>query len=575
MKNQRYDGSYYTTEPAAALLAGIAIGDDYCLHDACKNLKVVDPACGSGILLMAVARRLIEMFPRICVVNLVENTLEGYDINADALRLAMDNLAVLAPSANLSNVNLYLAKFGDIHAGSLEILDERRSLAFHERSSVVAHIDTGIGRRQEVKADLVIMNPPFTRNALRHDQLETVEEKRIKAREKEIFSKVPVKVPFFSSSPAFLVLAEYLCKQNGTVAMVQPLVSAMAPSGQPMREWLCQNFHVETMIVSCDPKRIYFSEDTSIAEMLIVLRRKGIGSSTQIVSLARNPENVQEALQLSRHIREKNIDGIPGEYQTCPYDRMKNGDWSCVQFHSPFLVDLFQRIRTGELFDAVALSNLAKVESTYRAARSAFKIADAAEDGCYNALWHFKAEATCTMRARTDSICKARHSANVAARVWSKRSRLLLPVKVQTNRAQVIAVRLDKPTLGSYWMTVEFYEHKTVQEKAMCAYLNSTLGLIAMLGERTPKNLCYPDFSLAGVKNVSVPVLSKQQQKSMAQMFDKYADQELGRWREYETCKRIDLDREIARLLDVEPGMVMEAGRVLASEPMCTNARIE
>ena len=39
-------------------------------------------------------------------------------------------------------------------------------------------------------ADLVIMNPPFTRDSLRHDQFSREDEKKLKAREKELFDSL-------------------------------------------------------------------------------------------------------------------------------------------------------------------------------------------------------------------------------------------------------------------------------------------------------------------------------------------------------------------------------------------------
>ena len=41
-------------------------------------------------------------------------------------------------------------------------------------------------------SDLVIMNPPFTRSDIRHDQFTNQEERKLKDREKELFSNKPV-----------------------------------------------------------------------------------------------------------------------------------------------------------------------------------------------------------------------------------------------------------------------------------------------------------------------------------------------------------------------------------------------
>ena len=52
-------------------------------------------------------------------------------------------------------------------------------------------------------ADLVIMNPPFTRDSLRHDQFDAATERKIKDREKTLFANKPVHLS--SNGNAFLV----------------------------------------------------------------------------------------------------------------------------------------------------------------------------------------------------------------------------------------------------------------------------------------------------------------------------------------------------------------------------------
>ena len=139
----------------------------------------------------------------------------------------------------------------------------------------MTQFESGVTHQLVEKADLVIMNPPFTRNSLRHNQLGKKVKNLVKSREKEIFSKAPVQVSFTSSGPAFLVLAEFLAKaKNSTLALVLPLVASRNPSTQEVRRFLASRFHVETVITPHDPTRFWFSENTSISEMLVIMRRR-------------------------------------------------------------------------------------------------------------------------------------------------------------------------------------------------------------------------------------------------------------------------------------------------------------
>ncbi len=579
----RYDGSFYTTTAAATLLAGIAIRDRGDVSSKSEEMKIVDPACGTGTLLMATAERLKDVVQDMKDTVLVENILTGYDINLTATHMAAATLGLLSPTTQFQKLNIYLAAFGktknayhSIRIGSLEIFDEDQSLAFHEWPSSVSQIETGVSRQKVDRANLVIMNPPFTRNSLRHDQLGTKVERQVKEREKKVFSKAPVNVSFSSSGPAFLVLAEHLAKKKGaTVALVLPLVASMNPSTQSVREFLAKEFHIETVVTAHDPKRIWFSENTGISEMLVVMRRGGIGQPTRIINLARNPETVQEALQLSESIRKKDNDNISGVVKMWPHERMKEGDWSGVQFYSPFLTEMFLNIREGKMFDVKQLGLIAKIESSYRSARAAFKVTDKPDKYGRTALWHFKADFTNKMGATTDTLITAKVDEDKAKNIWEKRSRFLLPVKVQTHRARVIAIRLDKPTLGSYWMTVDFFQQKEKMEKAICAYLNSTPGIISMLGIRTPKILFYPDFSLEGVSKVSIPCLDHQKLNDLSMVFDKYADTVLGKWSDADDSNRKGLDEAVSEILKIDSEKVSTAREALAKEPMCTNERYQ
>ena len=579
----RYDGSFYTTTAAATLLAGITIRDRNDVSSKVKNMKIVDPACGTGTLLMAAAERLKDVAPDMKESTLVEDVLTGYDINLTATHMAATTLGLLSPTTQFQKLNIYLAAFGktksvhhSIRTGSLEIFDEDQSLKFHEWPSSVSQFESGVSRQKVDKANLVIMNPPFTRNSLRHDQLGKRVENLVKDREKKIFAKAPVKVSFSSSGPAFLVLAEHLCKKkDGTVALIQPLVAAISPSGQSIREFMAKEFHIETVVTAHDPKRFWFSENTSISEMLVVMRRGAIGQPTRIINLAKNPETVQEALQLSESIRKKDNENIAGVVQMWPYERVKEGDWSGVQFYSPFLTELFMNIREGKIFDAKPLNMMAKVESSYRSVRSAFKITKKPDKHGRRALWHFKTDITNKMNATTDTLITAKVDEDKAQFVWDKRSRFLLPVKVQPNLAKVIAVRSSTPTLGSRWMTVEFVQKSNEIEKAVCVYLNSTVGIVAMLGVRTPKKPCYPDFSLEGVSKASIPCLDNRKINNLSLVFDKYADTDLGKWSEANNLNRQELDREVSEILGIDHELISVAREELAREPMCTNRRYE
>ena len=115
--------------------------------------------------------------------------------------------------------------------------------------------------------DLVIMNPPFTRDSLRHDQFSHADESAIKKREKEILSGQPYRqaARLSGSANAFMVLADRMMREDGgTLAVVLPTVMATNPAASETRRYLAERFHIDTIVSSHDPARIFLSENTSI-----------------------------------------------------------------------------------------------------------------------------------------------------------------------------------------------------------------------------------------------------------------------------------------------------------------------
>ena len=76
---------------------------------------------------------------------------------------------------------------GEVKLGSLEMLGPDGQLPLLAWPTGIAQVDTAAEMSQPEPSDLVIMNPPFTRDSLRHDQFSKDVEKKIKDREKGHF----------------------------------------------------------------------------------------------------------------------------------------------------------------------------------------------------------------------------------------------------------------------------------------------------------------------------------------------------------------------------------------------------
>ena len=599
LDSARYDGSFYTTTAAATLLASLAITEDLCDWsdpEAIASLRITDPACGTGTLLMAAAERIRELAPRTrdegeASRSLIEQVLSGYDVNLTATHMAATTLGLLSPSTRFHNMKIGRAFLGvddagDAYLGSLEFLDQNPKLMpWPNAAQTVSQIDSGDEIAQTDPADLVIINPPFTRDSLRHDQFSRADETKLKAREKLLFAKKPVHLSSMGS--AFLVLADYINKaESSTIAAVMPLVAATNKSGFEIRRYLASRYHVETIVTSHDPGRIYFSENTSIGEMLLICRRWPDSTKpkppTRVVNLAINPPTPSDAISVAWAVENGRVEGQGyGTVQEWPESRIAAGNWGAVQFLSPYLCERFYELAHGDLFRSTPLGEIAKVGPAGQRIREAYRRSSMPDAQGRMALWRHDTNVTQTMSARPDTHITANPQyAHRADRYWEQRSRLLLPTHLRLTTARATTVRLDAPVVGSLWVpcNIEVPSHLLEEwEKALCVFLNSSVGILSLLGDRTNKSPSYPNLSIDDLRKLTVPDFTATGESAIQTLTTAYnslAEQTLLPLSQMDSCEsRRALDTAVCAALDIDPETVHTIRRSLAAEPSITGKR--
>ena len=89
--------------------------------------------------------------------------------------------------------------------------------------------------------------------------------------------------------------------------MILPTVMATNPAAFHTRRYLAHRFHIDTIVSSHDPDRIFFSENTSIGEILLICRRWSADEPkppTRVINLARNPATPLDALDTAARIEQ-------------------------------------------------------------------------------------------------------------------------------------------------------------------------------------------------------------------------------------------------------------------------------
>ena len=598
----RYDGSFYTSTAAAVLLASLALREqdvDWSDPNAAAALRICDPACGTGTLLMAAAERIRDLRnaagrgdpedEEALGLMLVEDVLWGYDVNLTATHMAASTLGMLSPATRFNRMNIHRALLGVFdgvpYLGSLDFLSGQARLAAWPSATQQVESEQGTAEPPP-PMDLVIMNPPFTRDSLRHDQFSRADEQAIKRREKEILQGQPHRAAarLHSSGGAFAVLSEKMLKNDiGTLALVLPSVVPTAPGNLELRKYLAQRFHIDTIVSSHDPARIFFSENTSIGEVLLICRRwsgDGPKSPTRVVNLARNPATPLEALDTAVRIERAGETGAQDSHdftvQQVDSGRIERGDWFAVNFLSPYLVEAYRTLSEGNpgTVPTVPLSDLADIGPEGRRIRDSYTTSNMPTPSGRRALWYHKTDITQSMRAETDVYIEPKESRrHLADSYWEQRSQMLLPHRLWLPLAKVAAVMLPEASVGSIWTPCRPHNPDIV--KALCLYLNSTPGVLSLLGARDNRKPSYPSFSMDTLRSLPVPdfaALGAAERDLLSSWFGWLQNEILQPFpRMHEDPVRQRIDDAVTQALGLDPEWIATMRRELAREPSVTD----
>lgn len=339
LTDAKFTGAYYTSIPAATMLARLVFHDwpphvDWKDHEFPASLDVADLACGTGTLLMAVAseaeRRHVEAGGRNAAdlhKAMVEQALHGYDVQLSAVHFAATSLAMLNPKIQFDRMNLYVMQLGvegsKVSLGSLDFLGNGEAGVQYGLSPDEMGASTRDAKRVSGNGprgvedgvtatlpniDLAIMNPPFTRSVsgnLLFGSLPAADRPKL---QKELQNRLKSKQASVTAGlgAAFVATAAGKIRPgDGRLALVLPLTVCTGRSWQQTRALIECEFALDIVIASHDPERWNFSDSTDLSEaLLIATRRKSNGPQTKhrttFVNLWENPANVLDAHRIAQ-----------------------------------------------------------------------------------------------------------------------------------------------------------------------------------------------------------------------------------------------------------------------------------
>lgn len=276
--------AYYTMSKPAEILAELSIDG--------ADARVMDPACGSGTMLVSAYQRkktLSGTWTEETHRQFVENDITGIDVMPFAAHLSCIHLALQAPIFETDDVNIGIEDSTKTSPGEtisplsfvLPEREQQRSIQEWdagespdvsgetvEAGSVT--VDAAAGREMDLDTvDVVMMNPPFTRQESVAGFAEGYKD-RLRGRfsDRDRRGHVHGKMSYCSY---FMFLADKFLDEGGRIAAVLPATVLAKSSDEGVRDMLVNEYNIEYILAREDNPN--FSEDTDLREVIVIARK--------------------------------------------------------------------------------------------------------------------------------------------------------------------------------------------------------------------------------------------------------------------------------------------------------------
>jgi len=268
---RKSQGIYYTPKYIVEYLVEQTLGE--VLKKAKKkdlaNIKILDPACGSGSFLISAYDRMLSAKHKLDIqtglfdtFEILKNNIYGVDLDEQAIEIAQLNLLlrVLSKRTKLPTLAHNIRMGNSLVEGETEDLQKyfgdkwRDQKAFNWKEEFKEVFDQG-------GFDVIIGNPPYVRNRDLPDNL--------KKHYKENFSTASGQYDIYQ---LFFEKAISLLKEGGYLGFITSNKYAIASYGEKLREFILDNCKIVKIV---DISNINVFKDASTYPYVIILQKKG------------------------------------------------------------------------------------------------------------------------------------------------------------------------------------------------------------------------------------------------------------------------------------------------------------
>ncbi|MFX0124481.1 MAG: class I SAM-dependent DNA methyltransferase, partial [Candidatus Hodarchaeota archaeon] len=262
---RKFLAAYYTSNVAGEFLSYLAIKDD--------QIKIMDPACGSGTLLVSAYKRIKELNGSLGHNQILEK-LYGVDVSAFAAQLAAIHLAIQEPTDPLSSYQINVIDF-------FKLETEKKG-----------------NKTQLGKIDIFLGNPPFTRG----DRLDSEYKDFLETHLRREGISFNYNKKYLGLYAYFLLDSLRFLKNDGILAFILPLSLINSRTMKPVLKFLLSKFSFKCIITS--EAQDTFSEQCTFKEILFIARRGQLKKAKTKFVVLKNELSRKNYRTLAKRIEE-------------------------------------------------------------------------------------------------------------------------------------------------------------------------------------------------------------------------------------------------------------------------------
>ena len=638
-----YVKAHYTLAESAALLSSLV-----CTKIDVDNLpKVADYACGTGALLNGVYKRIQQLYEQKTGESsvhihreMVEKNLAASDIYSHATHLTFTALAATHPTTTLGQTRVITAPYGKrkdggFLTGSLELLDTQQ-LELKTLGTIAEQIigDDDIAtvdyKREfpDGEMDIVIINPPFSKNADANSKKGKGAFKaknRSKEEEKLMMAALKKKSPRIANGHNglgswFVDMVDRKLKTGGTMGFILTSTILMGTATQKLRKMFAEEYH-DVIVVTIAQSGGYdsaFSHDTNMKECIVVAT-KGVGPNTgraKFVCLTERPDSLLTAQMLANLIRRQNVnrrlEDLPnggdelriGE-QVAGYvlDAPINEDeWAASNIRAFSLLQIGYHLREGRLhlprmseshtIPMCAVGDIAGVGVSHSSIKDetlnlgAFQVREGEPTSAetYPMLWKVIAETQRSMHTSVNANARIQPGKEEKAHdILERKSHTHYHINLRFTANSMIGSWTSEPTIGVCSLTNVVLDDSRY-EAAWTLWANSTLGLLCHWMSTSKQQAGRGRSSLGQLPSIATLDVRRLSTEQLAKADTIFAELKDARMLPYNECKsdpwRHVLDArllaEVLGITDKATHKAMQRLReMLCAEPTIAGTKLE